>query len=385
MQDREGANLVAVHTLIIVFITSIVYTVLLYLFAEKIFSIMGSKESIHETLSYGKIMFAGSFFIFFGNVTNAILRAEGDASRAMIAMVLGSILNIILDPFFIYEFNIPLMNDFTVRLGLGMGVKGAAYATVLSLAITSVLLTYWMFFQKKTYLEFNLKDARFNKKVVNEIFKVGLPTSLSQLSMSIMMLIITVLITKIGQDSGVAVFTTGWRVVMIAILPLLGMATAVVSVSGASYGAKRIDKLKTAFEYSVKAGFIMELIIALFVFIFASQISSMFTWSKQTAHLAKEIKTLLRITCMFFPAVSGGMISSSLFQGIGKGVNSLVITILRTLVLSVPLAAFMSVGLSLGMRGIYLGIVTGSWIAGITGYIWAKLHIRNLEMKAEKV
>ena len=125
-------------------------------------------------LSYGRIIFAGSIFIFFINVALAILRAEGDVKRAMYAMMFGAILNILLDPIFIYTFR--------------LGVAGAAYATILSMAVTALILVYWLFLRKNTYVEFKFKDFRFKKDILKDIFKVGLPASVQQLSMSITMI-----------------------------------------------------------------------------------------------------------------------------------------------------------------------------------------------------
>jgi len=165
-------------------------------------------------VSYGKVIFAGSFVMFFTNVAYAILRSEGDAKRSMYAMMFGAGLNIVLDPIFIYIFK--------------MGVTGAAYATVLSMIITSSILVYWLFFRKDTYVSFNFRDFNFKKDIIKDIFGVGLPASVQQLSMAITMLFIVFLVIPIvgNSDNGVAIYNTGWRIVMIAVLPLLGIATA---------------------------------------------------------------------------------------------------------------------------------------------------------------
>ena len=230
-KDKNGADNVAIHSIILIGLLSIVFTIVLFFTSELMFSAIGAKDTIDLAISYGNILFAGSIFIFFSQVSFAILRAEGDANRAMYAMMFGAGLNIILDPIFIYTFE--------------MGVTGAAYATVLSMAITSFILVYWLFLRKDTYVSFHFRDFSFKKDIIKDIFKVGLPASIQQISMSITMLIIIRIITLQGTNEiGVAAYNTGWRVVMIAILPLLGMATAVTLARGTVLGALTAGKCR---------------------------------------------------------------------------------------------------------------------------------------------
>ena len=178
--DKKGADNIAIHSVIITILIAIVFSLLLFTFSDRIFSWIGAGDSLNMTISYGRIIFAGSIAIFFTNIANALLRGEGDAKRAMYAMMLGAGINIILDPIFIYTF--------------ALGVTGAAYATILSMGLTSSILIYWLFLRKNTYVSFNFRDFKFNKDVIKDIFRVGLPASFQQLSMSITMLIINYII-----------------------------------------------------------------------------------------------------------------------------------------------------------------------------------------------
>ncbi|MBN2440817.1 MAG: MATE family efflux transporter [Spirochaetales bacterium] len=364
-RDKEGANSVAVHTIVLMIIIALTVMIPLLLFTRPLFDIMGAQKALDMTVTYSQIMFAGTILIFFSQIANSILRSEGDANRAMIAMLTGAGLNVLLDPVFIYV--------------LKLGVAGAAYATVLSMGFASLLLFYWLFIEKKTYITFHFKGFHFKKPILKDIFKVGLPASVAQMSMSAMMFIITILVSIINKDDGVAVFTTGWRVVMIAILPLLGIATAVTSVCGATFGAKEYKKLDTGYIYAVKMGFIIEICLALFIFILAPSIAQVFTWSAETSRLTKDITTLLHYMTLFFPAVAGGMLSSAMFQGTGKGEISLTITLIRTLFLSAPCAAIFGIVFNLGMNGIYTGMIIASWVSSIVAFIWARLYITDLK------
>jgi len=370
--DKKGADNVAIHSIVITLIFAFIFSLLFFIFADKIFISIGAKDAAAMTISYGRIIFAGSVFIFFSNVALAILRSEGDAKRAMYAILLGAGLNVILDPIFIYTF--------------GMGVTGAAYATVLSLAVSAFILVYWLFLRKNTYVSFKFKDFKFNKDILKDIFRVGLPASVQQLSMSFTMLSIIVIInfSGIGED-GVAIYNTGWRIVSIAILPLLGMATAVVSVTGAAYGSHSYDKLNTAFIYASKIGLIIEIILAIIIFILAPFISAVFTTSPDAYHIRGDLETFLKITCLFYPTAAFGIITSSMFQGSGKGLYALITTLLRTIVLTVLLALIFTFVFDYGIIGIWWAIVISNLSGSIISYVWGKLYIRNLFIKNEKI
>ena len=368
-KNKQGADNVGVHTLILTIILSIIFTVPLILLARPIFQSIGAGETLTWTVSYAQILFAGTIFIFFSYVANAILRGEGDARRAMYALAFGAGMNIILDPIFIYT--------------LKLEVAGAAYATVLSMAVSSAVLFYWLFHKKDTYISFSFKGFNFNKNILIDILRVGLPAMLMQLSMSLMMLILNFVIVIVNSTDGIAVYTTGWRISTIAILPLLGIATAVVSVAGAAYGAKSYNKLKTALVYSIKIGLIIEIVIAFLIFILAPQITMVFTQAKDSARIVDDLELFLRIMCLFYPTVAFGMLSSAMFQGIGKGFYSLLATVLRAIVLTSIFAAFFAFYLNMGLEGIWWGIVLANVIGSIIAFLWGQLHVRKLITKHE--
>ena len=363
--DKEGADNVAVHSIIITLIISIIFSILFYISAEEIFSLIGAKEAAGMAVSYGRIIFAGGIFLFFSNVAYAILRGEGDAKRAMYAMMFGAILNIIIDPIFIYT--------------LGYGVTGAAYATILSMFLSSLILIYWLFFRKNTYVDFNFTNFKFNKDIIKDILKVGLPASVQQLSMSITMLILIVVITIVGDgDDGVAIYNTGWRVVMIAVLPLLGIATAVTSVVGTAFGARSYSKLNTAFIYAIKIGLISEIIIGIGIFLLAPMITAIFTTTPDAIRIQEGLELFLRITIFFYPGAAIGIASSAMFQGSGKGTYALIVTLLRTVVLTPIFAIILIFVFDLNLVGIWWSLVIANLIGSVVSFIWAKLYIQKL-------
>jgi len=343
---------------------AVAFTIPLFAFADTIFVRIGAGETVGMAVAYGQVIFAGSILIFFTNIANAILRSEGDARRAMYAMAFGAGLNIVLDPIFIYTF--------------GLGVAGAAWATVLSLGITSIIMLNWLLFKKDTYVTFKFSDFRCDKNIVKDIFGVGLPASVMQLSMAFTMLIINVIIVMVDGTDGVAIYSTGWRVVSIAVLPTLGISTAVVTVSGAAFGARSFEKVSITHLYAIKLGLMIETAIAVATFIFAPQIAAVFTQAEGAAHIASDLTIFLRIISLLYPTIAFGMLSSSVFQGTGRGVPALLVTALRTIVLTPLLAVVFAFNFGLGLEGIWWGFVAANVIGVTVAFSWARLYIQGL-------
>jgi putative MATE family efflux protein len=363
-KDKKGGDIAAVHTLILMIIVALAYAIPLFVFAEDVFRLIGAGEATATAALYARIIYSASIVSFFTSIATALLRSEGDAKRSMLAMILGGILNAVLDPIFIYVF--------------GWGVPGAAIASVVSMCVSASLLFYWLFFKKNTFLSFHFRGFHFDKQVIKDILSVGFPASLLQLSMAIMLFIMNIIVEHISGTDGVAVFSAGWAVAMTASMPLLGMATAVVSVTGAAYGACEYKKLDIAHLYALKIGILIETSIAIATFIFAPIITLAFTTSSDMVHLNNDITTFLRIICIYYPATAFGMLSSSLFQGVGKGLYSLIVTILRTIILIIPLAWLFGVILGWGLPGAWWGLVIANIIGSAITFIWAKIYVNNL-------
>jgi len=369
-KDKEGADSIAVHTIVLMLLHVVLMTWAMLTFAEPALRLMGAGEALELAVSYAHILFAGIGFVFFQQSANSILRSEGDVKRAMYAMVGGAVLNMVLDPIFIYP--------------LGLGVAGAAWATILSMFLVSALTGYWLFIEKKTYVSFRFRGFRFHGAHVWDIMRVGFPASVSQMSMAIMAFAVTTIVAAVGGPDGVAVYTTGWRIIALAALPVLGVATAVTSVSGAAYGAHEYEKIEVAYSYALKICVAVEGVFALLMVLFASQITWIFTWSSDSERIVNDLVVCLRILWVLLPAAAFGMLSAAMFQGVGKGLYALITTMLRTLVLNVPLAWFFGVYLELGLRGVWIGMAIAGLTTAPIALGWAMLHIKRLERSAGK-
>lgn len=363
-KDKAGADNAAVHAILITLILSAVLTVPLILLTGPIVTLFGAGETAGLATAYGQVIFLGMVLILFTNVAYAILRAEGDAKRAMYVMGASSVLNIILDPLLIYT--------------AGMGIAGAAWGMVISLIIVSCVLLYWFFGKRDTYVTLSYKAFSWNRKTVQDILGVGLPASVEFFLMSILAIFINGLLVATAGTDAVAVYTAGWRVIFFAIIPMIAIATAVISVAGAAYGARQYEKIRTAHTFSITLGIAIALVISAITYIFARQIATIFTYSADSAHLAPGIAAFLAIMCLFYPFVPPGVMSGAVFQATGKGMTSLIITILRNLVFIAVFAYLFGIVLGFGEHGVWWGIVAGDILGGTVAYLWARYYISRL-------
>jgi len=363
-RDKQGADNAATHAIVLSVAVSAVLLVVLVLFLRPIVEFMGAGLVTDLAVEYGSIIFLGSIFFLAVQMAYAILRAEGDVRRTMYAMALSSILNIILDPILIY--------------GAGLGVAGAAWATVISIAAVVVVLGYWFFVRKDTYVTLSLRKFVPDPRTFRAILGVGLPASIEMLLMSMVVIINNAILVFVAGTDAVAVFTSGWRIVMFAVVPLIGIATSVVSVAGAAYGAREYEKIGIAHRYAIRVGVLIALVTSLLTYLLAPWITTLFTYSPESAHLVPAFILFFQTMCLFYPFAPLGMFSSSVFQGTGHGLTSLVISLFRNLVFIAIFSYLLAIVFGLGEAGVYFGIVAGNILGGSVGYIWARAFIKRL-------
>jgi putative MATE family efflux protein len=367
-RDKIGADKVAAHSVVSSLILGLLTSMVMLIWLPHMLRFMEAGDALQLSITYSRIIFSGVLFLFFNASAVSILRSEGDAKRAMYAMALGGGLNIVLDPIFIY--------------GLNLGVAGAALATILSMFLTAILTSYWLFIQKKTFVSFRFRGFRFESGILYDIGRVGLPASVSQMSMSLMAFLLTTIIAKVGGTVGVAVYTSGWRIISIATLPMLGVSSAITAVTGAAFGAVDFAKAKTAYYYALKMGVLVELVLAASMVLFAPQITWIFTWSKESELLVPELIKFLRILWVLLPTVPFGMLSSGMFQGAGKGLYALCATLIRTIAFTVLFAWFLGIHLGWGLQGVWIGMAAAglAYIPVVFG--WAVHYLRRLQTLA---
>lgn len=362
--NKVQADNVAIHALIMSFIVGILISSTFF-YLEGILRALGAEgEVLEKALIYARIIIAGSILIVFNNVAVGILNGEGSAKKTMYANVSGSIMNIVLDPIFIYV--------------LGFGIAGAAYASVISMLISTIVIIYWLFLSGETFVRVRLSEFIPSRKIVFDILRVGIPSGFAMVTMSVAVIILNTIIIRVESPDGVAVFTSAWRFIQFGFIPLFGFAGATTAVVGAAFGGKRIDRLERAYKYAVKLGIKIEILFAIATILSSSYLAYAFSYSEESARLYDDLVLAMRILPAFLPFTPLGITTSSMFQGIGKGEYSFLITLLRTIIFQVSFAYILGVIFGLGLEGIFAGVAIGNVMAGLIAFTWGLQVIKNL-------
>ena len=246
-KDKRGADNSAEHAIAMAASISGVFTLLGIYFGKDILSMLGAEGDI-LTLGwdYLSMIVLGLPFMVFSGFFRSILAGEGDMKFPMMVAGLGTILNIILDPIFIFD-----LEDYG-NFGLGMGVKGAALATVVSQLSVFLVFIYMLFVKEHAYITFNLKDFSPSRSILWDIIKVGLPASLSMIIMAVGQGVFNKILIHYSSQT-VAAYQVAGRLDMLIFLPIFAIAGGMTTLVGMFYGAKEISALNQIIRYGIKS------------------------------------------------------------------------------------------------------------------------------------
>ncbi|MBQ6098312.1 MAG: MATE family efflux transporter [Methanobrevibacter sp.] len=362
--NKAKADNASIHSILIDVIVSIIITILLLVFLIPILNAMGAGQTIGYATDYGNIIVLGSIVIILSNALYGIYRGEGDSKRPMYAMIASAILNMILDPIFIYSLN--------------LGVKGAAIATLISAAFVILILTYWFYIKKDTYLKPKLSNFNFNRDISFDIVKVGIPASIQLLNNAFFAAVFSALLAFVSSTDSVAVYSTGWRIVTIGTTPLLAIGTALISVIAANYGAKNYENIKIAHRYAMKVSMVFAFAVAILTNVFAGDIASVFASSGSSVRIASELTSFLQWIVIYYPTMAVGVASTYVFQGIGRGITAMFQTIMRETGFTIAFAVLFAIVFNWGVWGAWMGIVLGEVVSNNITMIWANSAIKKL-------
>jgi putative MATE family efflux protein len=232
------ADNASTHSMILSIIVSMIVTVIFTLFMKELLIAMGGRGiSLDYAMEYAQIYFILSIFVIMPNALYGLLRSEGDSKRTMYVMVLCAIVNMILDPLFIYILN--------------MGMFGAALSTFISLMIVLTIILYWIYIKKDTYLKPTLSNFSYDSTIIVDILKVAVPAICEMIFITFITATMHFIILAVSTTDSVAVFENGWRMVTIATEPMMAISTALISIVAANYGAKNFKNIKIAYDYSM--------------------------------------------------------------------------------------------------------------------------------------
>lgn len=318
--DYQEAERIMGNCFTLQILISIVLTVILNLYCEPLLLLFGASENtIGYAVDYMKIYSFGTLFVQFTLGMNMFITAQGFATISMITTIVGAISNIILDPIFIYAF--------------GMGVKGAAIATVISQALSAVWIVCFLF-GKKTSLKIRKENLTLKASVILPVVTLGLATFIMQSTESIISICFNSSLQKYGGDLAVGAMTICSSVMQFAMLPLNGLGQGAQPITSYNFGAKNKERVKESFSLLLKVDLIYAVTLWLCVMLFPSVFAHIFT---SEAALAAYTTPLLRIYMAITGLFAIQMACQNTFTSIGYAKSSIMVACMRKIVLLIPL------------------------------------------------
>ncbi|HDK7167905.1 TPA: MATE family efflux transporter [Clostridium botulinum] len=317
--DKETANKVASTALYSSIFVGAVIIICTIIFLNPLLKLLGATESILPyAITYTSIYVISSIFNVFNVTMNNIVASEGAAKTTMCALLTGAILNMILDPIFIYV--------------LDLGVAGAAIATAIS-QIVSTLVYLGYVLRKKSVFSFSIKECCFSKEIMSEILKIGIPTLVFQLLTSLSITLINMQAKEYG-DSVIAGMGAVTRIISMGSLMVFGFIKGFQPIAGYSYGAKKYERLYEAIKTSIKWSTIFCAIFGLIMALFPTKIISQFTTDDM--ELINIGQSALRANGLSFFLFGYYTVYSSLFLSLGKAKKGFILGACRQGICFVP-------------------------------------------------
>ena len=363
--DKENADKVASTALYSSISVGAVIIIISMIFLHPILKLLGATDSILPyAATYAGVYIVSCIFNVFNVTMNNIVTSEGAAKTTMCALLIGAVLNIALDPLFIYVFD--------------LGVAGAAIATAISQVVsTCVYLTYIL--RKKSVFHFRVKDCTYSREIMSEIFKIGIPTLVFQILTSLSISLINNAAGDYG-DSAIAGMGVVTRLISMGSLSVFGFIKGFQPIAGYSYGAKKFDRLREAIKTSILWSTVFCVIFGLVLALFPTAIVSQFT--KGDAEMIRIGAASLRangITIMLFGFYT---VYSSLFLALGKGREGFILGACRQGICFIPVILLLP--MVWGLNGIlYAQPIADVLSAIITVFMAIPLHKKLNEIQKQ--
>ena len=322
--DKASAENILGNCFSMQIIVSLILTAVLLLGNRSFLMAFGASENtIEYAVSYMQIYAAGTIFVQLTLGMNAFITAQGFAKIGMLSVLIGAVINILLDPVFIF--------------GVGMGVRGAALATVISQACSCTWVLSFLF-GKKTTLRIQKRYMRLNPAVFLPTLALGLATFIMQSSESIISVCFNSSLLKYGGDIAVGAMTILTSVMQFAMLPLQGLGQGAQPIISYNYGARNVSRVKAAFKLLLKADLCYAAFLWFCVMMFPQIFAGMFTSDPE---LLAFTGTALRIYFAVLLIFGIQMACQLTFTSLGKAVASIIVAVMRKFVLLLPLIYIM--------------------------------------------
>lgn len=359
-KNQEAEEIMG-NSFALVLIFGIILMIIGFIFKKDLLWLFGASEhTIKYANDYMSIYLLGTVFVLIGLGMNSFINSQGFAKIGMMSVLIGAVVNIILDPVFIFAFK--------------LGVKGAALATIVSQFISAFWTLYFLT-GNKTILKLKRKNMFLKKKYVTKIFSLGTAGFMMAITNSIVTIVCNATLQTYGGDLYIAIMAIINSIREVASLPGQGMANACQPVLGYNYGAKEFDRVLQGIKFVTLSALSMMLVLWLAITIFPELFIKIFSHNQE---IIKDGIKALRLYFFGFFMMAFQMVGQAVAVGLGKAKQAIFFSIFRKVIIVAPLTIILPV--YIGVDGVFIAEAISNFIGGGACYITMWLTIgRNLK------
>lgn len=357
--DLEGANKAFGNLILLVYLFSIFTFIFGFIFLEELVRFLGaSNEVLPYAIDYARSILPGILFFPICVAANNIIRAEGSAKDAMCCMSIGMISNIFLDYLFICKLN--------------MGITGAGLATSISKSLSFSYLTYYIL--NKSSVKLKLKYLKFDFSILKKIISIGTSAFITQVSISLVALLLNHSLVKYGGNFALSIYGIIYKLTLFIQMPLSGLVQGMQPIIGFSTGANNRTRVINTFKLTLIISTFIATTLTLIILIKTDMFMKLFTTD---INLINEGSKVLKSNIIMYPFLGIYLTSIGFYQSIGKGKESLILSLLRQFIFFIPLSIILPSLFNLGIWGIWLAFPISDFLAFICTLVIAKITINK--------
>lgn len=336
-KDMEGAGFTLGNMILLSILLGVAAQLVGIFAVVPLLTAFGATEAlIPLAKQYFQIILLAGPFMTFSMVANNAVRAEGNAKMAMLTVTASVILNIILDPIFIFV--------------LKLGIRGAAIASVISMALTSIVLFFYLV-TGRSEIPICRNILRLKFGIIKEMLSVGASTFVRVGAMSLMVAILNHTLSYYGGETGIATFGVIFRLLSFIFMPITGLTMGLQPAVGFNYGARQFHRVRQSIILSIIASTLIATTGFCIVFSFPETIMKIFS---KDPNLIAAGKNALRLCMIFLPLAGSQSVGAAFFQSLGKAIPALLLSLSRQVLVLIPLILILPH--FLGLNGIWLSM-----------------------------
>lgn len=358
--DRENASKTTGNSIVLAMLSSIFIIIVVWLNLDYLLRIFGATEGLLQYAGdYLSVILWGTPFIVVSMVLHSIIQAEGNAKVAMMGMVISTVINIILDPIFIFSF--------------GLGIKGAALATVIAQFFWFIHALRFLL-SSNSVISLKLKHFKLEFNICKDTVILGIPSFVRQSGGSIVMVLINQTLGLYGGDVYITIVGIVFKLLRIILVPVLGIVQGFKPIVGYNYGANDYNRVKQTLKYAITSSFTLAFAGFVLMFFFPQVLFRIVT---DDVDVIQKGIPVMRIIVLVIPIIGVQLVGTEFFLSIGKGLPALFLGLSRQIILLIPLVLILPK--FFGVNGVFIAYPIADFLSTLITFFLLIKEVKKFD------